>query len=561
MNEFLPTFLDEAVEILEQWEAACLALDKSPSSEVFDRLFRAAHNLKGSSKSVGLEKYGDFVHRTEDVINLLRSGNLVLSPKIVSLLLEVQTALSKWTDLLRLNPNAVFETGDLLVRLENFSKIQDNSSSDSQFGLFEAQTPLPAKEDTHEVKVETKQEGVEGEKVIANSPQRSDETIRVNLTKLDKVIRLIGELSIQLAILKNSKDTNQIDGKQASDAIALASKGIQDLQSEAMSLRMQTLDSTFQRLERVARDVAEQQNKKIQVVVKGGDVELDKTVIERMKDPLVHLLRNAVDHGVEQPDDRQQLGKPGLATITIEAMYTAANVSIRISDDGSGLNEDKILSIAKARGIVPENAQIDRANVYQLIFVPGFSTAQKVTDVSGRGVGMDVVKRAVEDLNGSILISSEKGRGTTFEVILPSSLSIVDALIVGLGQSLYAVPIQDIEEVVDLSATVVQTTTKRGRVLCHREQVIPLEKLANFLPVEHISLQATKVALVAKASDRTIAFEVDRIEGQQPIVARNLDGGLADLPGFSGGTILANGDPAMILQLPHIVRSFLALVG
>lgn len=390
---------------------------------------------------------------------------------------------------------------------------------------------------------------------------KSDETIRVSLKKLDTVIRLIGELSIQQAIIKNAKETNQFESKQAQDAITLANKGIQDLQTEAMSLRMQPLETFFQRLERVARDVARQQGKAIEVHLRGTDVELDKTVIERIKDPLVHLLRNAVDHGIEDGDARQARNKPKAANITIEALYTAASVSIRISDDGRGLDEEKIFATAKARGLLAADASLSSREIHQLIFMPGFSTASKVTDVSGRGVGMDVVKRSVDELNGSILIETTPGMGTTFQISLPSSLSIVDALIIGLGQSLYAVPIQDIEEVIEIDESLIESTTKRGRVLCHRGEVVPIERLIDYLPIPGSKMLTSRAAIIGKIGEKKVAFEVDSIEGQQPIVARNLEGGLAPLPGFSGGTILANGDPAMIIQMPHIVRSFIALAG
>lgn len=225
------------------------------------------------------------------------------------------------------------------------------------------------------------------------------------------MIRLIGELSIQHSIIKNAKESESLNTVQAGDAINLSHKVIQDLQSETMSLRMQPLEGLFQRMERVARDVARQQNKKINVVLKGTDVELDKTVIEQMKDPLVHILRNAVDHGIESEDARSKSGKSPTATILIEGLQTATNVTIRISDDGQGLNEDKILQKARERGLIASDAQPPPHDIHQMIFLPGFSTADKVTDVSGRGFGMDVVRQAVNDLSGDIEITSIRSKG------------------------------------------------------------------------------------------------------------------------------------------------------
>jgi len=605
-TQFLPTFLEEAHDTLEQWESACLSLEQSPSAEILNSLFRSAHNIKGSSRSVGLLAFSQLVHRAEDVISLLKSGDIAVSSSIVEALLNCHRCLVEWTEKLNDNPAYEADTSLLIQSLEKFipNTTPKEDSSDPGFGFFDdepAATSTPAanaksaQKDIGTILIESGQataeqvesalkqqtrrlgeilveQGVVSNEAVKaalelqkNSGQRPDETIRVSLRKLDALIRLVGELSIQHSIVKNALDTGNLNEASAQQAIGLTHKVIQDLQSETMSLRMQPLQGLFQRLERVARDVARQVNKQITVVQKGIEVELDKTVIEQMKDPLVHILRNAVDHGVESTELRAISRKPELATITIEGIQTASNVAIEISDDGQGLNEEKILRKAKERGLVPQDANPPSEEIHQMIFLPGFSTADKVTNVSGRGVGMDVVKRAVDELGGTIRIESKRGSGTRFIVNLPSTLSILDAVIVDLNNQLYSVPVQDVDEVVDLSSLHIDTTTQKGKLLNLRGRILPVEKLSAYLTTTNIKTQdhshrsATGVALIAKHHATTVAFEVDRVVGQQSIVVRQLDGKLANVRGLAGGTILANGEPSMIVHLPELVKTYISL--
>lgn len=594
--DFLPIFLDEAAETLERWEAACLKLENSPDAAVLDELFRSAHNIKGSSRSVGLLQFGDLVHKAEDVITRLKSQELKPSPNVISVMLDCQKTLIDWVDCLRSDPSHLPSVMDIEKRLAEFQKNSSEKDTHSQgFAIFDE----PVEDIAHESKPAnlgeilmesghvtqenldaslTQQRRKRGEVLFENgavsseavqqalesqrlSGQKPDETIRISLQKFDSVIRLVGELSIQLGIVRNAKEFGQLTESAALEAIDLAHKATADLQSEAMGLRMQPLESLFQRMERVCRDVARQQQKSLQVILKGTDVELDKTVIERMKDPLVHILRNAVDHGIEDTISRQKTNKSPTATVTIEGTQTAANVNIKISDDGRGLNEAKILQKAREKNLIPDGFKPSQAEIFNMIFMPGFSTAEKVTDVSGRGVGMDVVKRAVDDLGGTIHIESQINQGTHFLISLPSTLSIIDAVIIALDDRLYAVPIQDVEEVVDMSEAVIGSTTQCGRIINLRGRVFAVEKLADYLPsTKSDDRKKYGVALVSRYLTETVAFEIDRVTGQHTIVVRKLEGKLADVPGFTGATILPSGEPAMILHLQDLVKSFISSV-
>jgi two-component system chemotaxis sensor kinase CheA len=362
----------------------------------------------------------------------------------------------------------------------------------------------------------------------------------------------------------------------------MGNKITKDLQTFAVSLRMQPLEGVFQRLDRVARDVARAQGKKIQVIRIGVDVNLDKAVIERITEPLIHIIRNAVDHGLEAEDERRGAGKTDDAMLQLIGRQEAGGVTIQVKDNGRGLDADKVLARAVQQGLVSPDARLSKNDINNLIMLPGFSTAEKITDISGRGVGMDVVKTAVEELNGKITIESEKGKGTTFKISLPTSLSIVDALVVLIDGVRYAVPMQDLSEVVDLADFVIEKSSLNDRMISLRGEVVPLEQLVHYLPAlhehklfgkkkieflenirAHREIYGTKklgignpALIVASGADK-VAFEIDGIVGQQQVFVRKLSAQLAALPGLSGGTILADGEPGMIISLPSVARSYL----
>ena len=594
-NDFLTIFLDEASETLAQWERICMTMENRASEDSVNALFRAAHNLKGSSSSVGLDRLSEFVHAIEDTITVLKNDLVLVTPPVLSIFLECQTILSNWIEVIRSDPEYVPETEMIRQRLAAvLPHAKDlNSGQDSEatgFILFdEAPAPKPAQEAknlgdilienghaTQEqiddaVKVQnaklgsilvaqgvaTKESVKEALEVQKAQGGRVDETIRVGLRKLDALIRLVGELSIQHSIVTSAKDQGRLESAKVNEAISLTAKVIQDLQTEAMSLRMQPVDGLFRRLERVARDVARAQSKNIKVILRGEDVEMDKIVLEKMKDPLVHIIRNAVDHGIESDAERVANGKPESATVTIDAVQTASNVRITISDDGRGLDREKIVDKALKNGLISVGQKLSPEEIHNLIFLPGFSTAEQVTDVSGRGVGMDVVRSAVTAFKGSIDIQSEQGHGTSFLIGLPSTLSVLDALIICVAETSYAVPIQDVQEVVDLSTVQIEMSGKSSRMMSLRGKVIPLESLDSYLPhgiADGLERRPT-IAVVTSIGKSQLALSVDSIIGQQSIVVRPVDDGLDEIPGFSGATILASGDPAMIIQLPHILKS------
>ncbi len=629
-QEILACFLDEAVDSLAQWERAVLDLETDPKPETYNTLFRAAHNLKGASRAVGLEAFGGFVHCVEDLITILMKGHLKLNSALVGVLLQCQVELSKWIEELRQNPNAHPSVDQIMKKisavtqlsLDELNFIAESLSEAPTVTVVEVEEPAamaqepqqspaeekgkPAVSETPideldalfaqaqkeyqatsapsaastaapaaapkvetpkvEPKVEQKAEKAPGaDKAADSKAQKPDETIRISANKLDELLQLIGELSIHQAIVFQGKKSGTLDSRICQNAIHLSQKIVKDLYGKALSLRMQPVQALFQRLERVARDVARAQNKKIQVVLEGTDVELDKTVIERITDPLVHILRNAVDHGLEGPEDRLKAGKPDAARVVISATQDAAGACLRVTDDGRGLNRERIVQKAIERGLVAPNQTLTVNQIHNLIFLPSFSTAEKVTDISGRGVGMDVVMKAVQALQGSIDLTSEPGKGTSFAITLPTSLSIVDALVIKIADVRYAVAMHELTEIIDLSGYSIDTSGSRGRMFSLRGDVVPIQSLNDYLkaPVVKRSSNAptsesrTHPALVVREGEEIVAFEVDSILGQQQVVVRPLSEHLAKIPGFNGSMILGDGEPGMIVSLTEITRAYL----
>ncbi|MFK8136966.1 MAG: chemotaxis protein CheA [Bdellovibrionales bacterium] len=601
-QEILELLFDEASEAMEEWEQKCLLLEKDPSAQNLDALFRVAHNVKGASRSVGLMDLGAFVHIAEDLINIIKNNPTLVSSEVVGVLLDSQSLLSNWIEELRSDSTFLPNTKELKAKIllsigslqsgplgsesseidvatnsktEVKEDIALNSSSIESVPVdickvqeaVTVNTNSPEnKKDVSEsatktVPIEVKEKKKPIKKKEAAS--RPDKTIRVSANKLDELMQLIGELSIHQSIVSHSKQLGELGSDISSNAIYLSNKITKDLQSLTLSLRMQPVAGLFQRLERVGRDVAKTQEKTISFILEGTEVSLDKTVIERVTDPLIHVIRNAVDHGVELNQDR---GEKGGASITIGAHQDASGVVITVEDDGKGIDPKDIYKKAVNKGLISEDLELSKSEILQLVLLPGFSTKEVVTDISGRGVGMDVVKQAVDELGGVIEISSDMGKGTSFRITLPTNLSIIDALVVKIGRSNYAVAMKELVEIIDLQEYVLENSGEKGHMINLREIIVPVESLLEYLPAvnEEFFTESSsndqgdgQPALVVKDGSHQIAFTVDDILGQQQIVVRPLSEQLAELPGYSGGTILGNGEPGMIINMNQMTKSYL----
>lgn len=565
--EVLGIFIDEALDALVEWERSCLNLEKAPNENDLNSLFRAAHNIKGASKAVGLDKLGTFVHQIENLITIVQKGKLGINGDIIALFLRGQEMLNNWVTELKNDPHYFSNTSEYCAQLNKALEGAAGEQVQDLQAQQHAQTPAE----------ESPLEGVEDKSKKLSPKQsntaRANETIRISADKLGELIQLIGELSIHQSIVSHGSSTSTLSSLRCANAISLMSKVIKDIQSRAMALRMQPLQGTFQRLERVAKDVARDLGKEIEVSVEGGDVDLDKTVTERMIDPLIHIVRNAVDHGIEEPDEREKIGKGRAAKIRISAEQDANGVLITVKDDGKGMDLDRILKKAIEKKLCVSGDGLTKKDILAFIFKPGFSTAAKVTNISGRGVGLDVVRGVVDQLGGYVEVDSEFGSGSVFKISLPTSLAILEAIIIGVSGNRYVVPLRDVNEIIDLNSYSKEKTAKGGQMLSLRGHVVPIESLSKYLPAKahgdkaeedvlsSLDYSHLRPALITVVESKKLAFQVDSIIAQQQVVMRDLSENLSRIPGLIGGTILADGEPGMIIGLDTIGRAFLKASG
>lgn len=388
-------------------------------------------------------------------------------------------------------------------------------------------------------------------------------TIRVETDKIDALINMVGELVITQSMLGLLGET--IEEKQAVtaqdiekmlDGLMQLERNTRELQSSVMQVRMMPISFSFSRFPRLVRDMSTKLGKKIDLKLVGEATELDKTVIEKIGDPMVHLVRNSLDHGIEEPDERIAAGKPETGTIELNAYHQGGNIVIEIKDDGRGMDRDKLLGKAIQKGLLSEDDVLSDKQIFELIFMPGFSTAEQVSDVSGRGVGMDVVRRNIQQLGGGVDIESVLGVGTTMTIRLPLTLAILDGQTVKVGEENYIIPIISIIESLQIKPEMLNRVAGQGETFRLRDEYIPIIKLHEVFDVEdadQVSL-SDGLLVVVEAEGTHVGLFVDDLLGQQQVVIKSLENNYKKIEGFSGATILGDGSVALILDMPGILR-------
>ncbi len=539
-------FLDEYQDISSKLEKACIDFEKDPSLANCDTIFRLVHTIKGSSQTVGLKDLGDFVHHLEDALVKIKSGKLPVTTDFVGALFSCLALTDDWIALVR-NNSPIELKSQIEACLGQLTNAMTGAPAAIREAAPSAVSNVPKKPESKETKKDI------------------DESVRVSTKKIDRLLQLVGEISSQVSIIgHNAKRDPEAAGK----ALYFANKIARELREQTLSLRMQPIEPLFQKMERTARDVARTLGKQIQVTLSGSEVELDKMVVESIRDPLLHIIRNAVDHGLEKPDDRTKAGKNPLGQLTINAINHANGVNITIMDDGRGLDSERILNKALEKGLIAPGSTPSEEQIHQMIMLPGFSTAAEVTEISGRGVGMDVVKSAIDECSGDIQIASKFGHGSSFTVFIPATVSIMDALIIDVDGLLYAIPIQEIAEIVDLVDYKIARCTGEGQVLTLRKEIVPLKRLSDFLPSSKFERKPQeptdadtggyyRPGLIIRRRRRICAFEVTRVIGIQSIVIRPLEGEFKRMKCFSGCTILQDGEPGYILNIGQMAQSYL----
>lgn len=619
MSQFHAVFLEESAEHLDEIEHLLMAVDaNSPDAEQLNSIFRAAHSIKGGAGIFGFDALIAITHVMENLFDKARKGQYQLTSSVVDELLRevdvlrqilhlygrneaidwnmVSQATAKIEQLLK-SPEAVKDENEQgfgffsdqpvssVAADEGFGFFEtpitndkphenvvddgfgffEEPTTDVGFGFFEAPAtntavevpqvvvastasaiPSPAKE------LVTKNDSIRETKNKSNDESSS---IRVDIQKIDGLVNLVGELVITQSMLNLiGEELQGPSAERLQTALRELERNTRDLQEGIMSIRMLPLSFVFNRFPRVVRDLSSKLNKKVELKIEGGQTEIDKGLIEKLVDPLTHLVRNSLDHGIEPADVRLSRGKEATGTLTLKAEQKGGNILISVIDDGGGLNREKIISKAIQNGIaINENAA--DADVWQLIMAPGFSTADQVTDVSGRGVGMDVVKRNIEAMGGKIDISSEAGVGTRMQIRLPLTLAIVDGMSVSVGKQQFIIPLVNIIESMQPSEE--QLVMFSNQQMLHlRETYWPILRLHQLMDVEPEQTDLRQSILVlVEASRSRFALMVDDLLGQQQVVIKSLEQHYKRVAGIAGATIMGDGSVALILDiesLPHL---------
>lgn len=446
-------------------------------------------------------------------------------------------------------------------------KEEAKKDEDPGYGFFEDSPGLPAATNSEQKATAEAPKSSVPVPVKAAVPAKADaparagganmdqSTLRVSVEKVDQLINLVGELVITQAMLaQNSRNLDPALYQQLASGLADLERNTRDLQESVMSIRMIPMSVVFNRFPRMLRDLAAKLGKKVELVTQGEATELDKGLVEKITDPLTHLVRNSCDHGIETPAERAAKGKPEQGTITLVASHQGGSIVIEVRDDGRGLNREKLIRKAREKGIDAPDSMSDQ-EVWGLIFAPGFSTADQVTDVSGRGVGMDVVKKNITSLGGTVEIDSAEGYGMKVSVRLPLTLAIMDGMSVGVGEEVYILPLSSVVESFQVQSDTIKTVGGSGRVVEVRDEFMPVVELEQVFNVPRFDFEhVSSIMVVVEAEGGRVAMLVDELLGQQQVVVKNLEANYRKVPDVSGATIMGDGRVALILDVGSLVR-------
>ncbi len=391
--------------------------------------------------------------------------------------------------------------------------------------------------------------------VVASSASKEAASIRVAIDKVDQLINMVGELVItqsMLSQLGEEFDIEKLD--KLRDGLAQLERNTRELQENVMRIRMLPISYSFNRFPRLVHDISQKLGKKVELKLSGEGTELDKTVMEKIGDPLVHLVRNALDHGIESPEQRVKAGKSEVGTLQLNAYHKGGNIIIEIADDGAGINKEKVISKALQKGIINNRSEVDDDKIHELIFRPGFSTADAVSDLSGRGVGMDVVKKNIKELGGSIVISSTEGKGSIFSIRLPLTLAILDGQLVRVGEEVYIIPLISVVESLQIKKSMVNQLAGKSELYRLRDEYIPIIRLYEIFNIEPKTREFEEGLLIVVEGDgKKVGLFVDDLLGQQQVVIKGLETNFKRVEGFSGATILGDGTVALIMDISGVI--------
>jgi two-component system chemotaxis sensor kinase CheA len=621
-SEIFLEFLSESYDHLEESESNILTIEEDTSDlELINAIFRNIHSIKGSAGFLGLTDMQKLSHELETLLDMARKGEITVTQEIIGVCLNAIDVLRKLRENLAIKVDKILgriadSNSSPKEQPINIQPIIDkilsilSKETNQKKGSVEKQcdTDVPMSESTQADTSQTgKPEGKSGEGYIgeilisdgaisqeqldkalqkkdrkigeilvdegATTPGKIDKalqqqslqrqsglqsrTVKVDTNKLDNLVDLVGELVISNTLISGEMEsTNNNNG--SSKNLSQLNKITKDIQDQVMSMRMVSLKHTFQKMSRLVRDVSKQAGKQIKLQISGEETELDKNVIEEIADPLVHILRNSIDHGIEPENERVDNGKSKEGTVRLSAFHRGGNIVIEIEDDGKGLQKDRILKKAIEKGMIKDQSEINDNQIYNLIFAPGFSTAEKVTNISGRGVGMDVVKRNIEKLRGKVEVTSHEGKGTLFTIKLPLTLAIIDGIVVKVGNMKYIIPTISIEESLRPKQEEINTIKNKGEVINMRGNLFPLVRLHKLY-----NIQTTKtnpwdaIVIIVESEEGRFSLLVDELLGQQQVVIKSLGERFKNVKGISGGAILGDGKVGLILDVGGIRKASL----
>lgn len=574
-------FIAEALDHLSTIEATVLQLETAPDDQkLLNDVFRPFHTVKGNAGALGVKSVQEFAHKVENLLDLARSGRLQIGDEEIDVILRAVDMLIHMIGSLNLRlagqPWAERKEERLILsrEVDRLAGEDVGPELDAIVPLAGAApsapvhggVPAAAAAAASTVRSPAIAAAVAAQAAAATAEnerrrggaRRADDvvsavSVKVDTRKLDSLVDMVGELVIIQSLISEDPAFAAADDRLTRN-LAQLKRLSSDLQRNAMSMRMVPVRQTFQKMSRLVRDLSKKSGKPIELVLAGEDTELDRKVVEDINDPLMHMVRNSVDHGIESTDVRLASGKAAAGRLSLSAYHQGGNIVIAIADDGGGLNAERILAKAVAQGLVSPGVTPPASEIHQMIFRPGFSTAEKVTEISGRGVGMDVVRRNIEMLRGRIEIHSEPGQGTTFLIKLPLTLAIVEGLLLRVGNERFVMPTFAIRESLRPAANRVHSIKGRPRMVQVRDTLLPLICLSEIFNIPDAETDPCNATVVVIEDDgRHVALMVDQLLGKQEVVIKSLGPAFSEVRGVSGGAILGDGRVGLILDAGGVV--------
>jgi two-component system chemotaxis sensor kinase CheA len=554
-RELLLDFIVESREHLAQIENQVLTLERDPcDSEALNAVFRGFHTVKGLAGFLELWDIQRLSHEIETVLDRARTGQLTITPPAIDIILAGADYLRRWMAHLEV----------MLQGHPSEAPAPDTALLDPIRALCEGKQQVADQSISTASPVRAGGEPVAADAGAATpvsqaqqTPSRRSEAmaIKVDTAKLDYLVDMAGEMVIAESLVRHDSDLSQLKSPLLQRKIAHLTRITAELQKTAMAMRLVPIGPLFRRMVRLVRDLSRQFGKHVEIETQGDDIELDRTIVEELADPLMHMVRNALDHGIEPAEERVAAGKRKSAHLLLRAQHRAGQVVIELADDGRGLNRQKIIEKAMQRGLISTAEGLTDTDIYNLIFEPGFSTAAQVTNVSGRGVGMDVVRRHIEKLRGRIEIRSTPGQGATFLLKLPLTLAIIDGLVVAVGRERYIVPLFAVREMFRPKAETMWTVQGRAEMALVRGSLLPVVRLCrSFGVTPHTEDPLESVLVVAEVEGQRFCVLVDALLGKQEVVIKTLGETFNKVQGIAGGAILGDGRVGLILDLERIFK-------